>query len=69
MRYDSILEKHHHLYCVESDRIDDYYDPELTLLLEDYFSKKNIPNFTIDDVKLQITGKFSSTPKKKTTNN
>lgn len=64
MRYDSILEKHHHLYCIESDRIDDYYDPELTLLIEDYFTKKGIPNFSIDDIKLQITGRFTNTPKK-----
>lgn len=60
MRYDSILEKHHHLYCIESDRIDDYYDPELNDLLEDYFNKKDIPNFKIDDIKLQITGKFTN---------
>ena len=65
MRYDSILEKHHHLYCVESDRIEDYYDAELTLLLDDYFTQKSIPNFSIDDIKLQITGKFSNTPKNK----
>lgn len=60
MRYESILEKHHHLYCIESDRIDDYYDPELNDLLEDYFNKKDIPNFKIDDIKLQITGKFTN---------
>lgn len=60
MRYDSIMEKHHHLYCVESERIDDYYDPELNQLLEDYFTKKNIPNFSINDIKLQITGKFKN---------
>ncbi len=29
MRYDAIMEKHHHLYCSESDRIEDYYDAEL----------------------------------------
>lgn len=64
MRYDSILEKHHHLYCIESDRIDDYYDPDLTLLIENYFSKKEIPNFNIDDIKLQITGRFTKEVKK-----
>jgi Fur family peroxide stress response transcriptional regulator len=58
MRYDAIIEKHHHLYCEESDRVEDYYDDELTELLEDYFKKKNIPGFTVNDIKLQLTGRF-----------
>jgi len=58
MRYDTIMEKHHHLYCAESNRIEDYYDQELNTLLEKYFSKKEIKNFKIEEIKLQITGKF-----------
>jgi Fur family peroxide stress response transcriptional regulator len=58
MRYDAIMESHHHLYCSESDRIDDYRDFELNELLEKYFEKKNIPDFKIEDIRLQITGKF-----------
>lgn len=58
MRYDAVTEKHHHLYCEESDRVEDYYDEELNDLLQDYFSKKNIPGFQINDIKLQLTGKF-----------
>jgi Fur family peroxide stress response transcriptional regulator len=58
MRYDAILEKHHHLYCSESDRIEDYMDDELNKLIENYFEKKNIPDFKIEDIKLQIIGKF-----------
>jgi Fur family peroxide stress response transcriptional regulator len=58
MRYDAILEKHHHLYCAESDRIEDYMDDELNRMLEDYFQKKGIPDFKIEDIKLQIIGKF-----------
>lgn len=58
MRYDAILEKHHHLYCSKSDRIEDYYDDELNEVLEEYFRKKNIDNFKIEDVKLQIIGNF-----------
>lgn len=57
-RYDAILDKHHHLYCSESDRIEDYNDKELNELLEKYFEKKTIPDFKIEDVKLQIIGKF-----------
>jgi Fur family peroxide stress response transcriptional regulator len=58
MRYDAILENHHHLYCAESDRIADYYNSEINDLLADYFKKNGIPDFEIEDIKLQIIGKF-----------
>jgi len=58
MRYDAIMENHHHLYCSESDRIEDFKDDELSDLLEKYFEKKVIPDFKIEDIKLQIIGKF-----------
>jgi Fur family peroxide stress response transcriptional regulator len=60
MRYDHIVEPHHHLYCVESDRIEDYFDDELNVLLTNYFNKKQIPDFEVDDIKLQIKGKFNN---------
>jgi Fur family peroxide stress response transcriptional regulator len=59
MRYDAISERHHHLYCSESDRIEDFYDDDLNKILDDYLKKKKIPNFKIEDIKLQITGKFT----------
>jgi Fur family transcriptional regulator, peroxide stress response regulator len=59
MRYDAILENHHHLYCAESDRIADYYNDEINELLSDYFSKNEIPDFKIGDIKLQIIGEFT----------
>jgi Fur family transcriptional regulator, peroxide stress response regulator len=58
MRYDAILEKHHHLYCSETDRIEDYKDEDLDNLIDDYFRQKGIPEFEIEDIKLQINGKF-----------
>ena len=58
MRYDAVMESHHHLYCSESDRIEDYKDNELNELLEKYFDTKRIPDFKIEDIKLQIIGKF-----------
>lgn len=58
MRYDAIMESHHHLYCSESDRIEDYNDDELNEILEKYFKNKGIPGFMIEDIKLQIIGKF-----------
>ena len=59
MRYDVILDAHHHLYCIESDRIEDYFDEEINRLLEVYFKNKEIKNFLVEDVKLQIIGKLS----------
>lgn len=58
MRYDAVMERHHHLYCSESDRIEDFVDPELSQIVEKYFKKKKIPYFEIEDVRLQIIGKF-----------
>lgn len=58
LRYDAIMEKHHHLYCSETDRIEDYVDDELNKMIEDYFVKKGIKDFQIEDIKLQIIGKF-----------
>ena len=58
MRYDAIQEYHHHLYCAESDRIEDYYDDELNEMLEEYFGKKKIEGFNVKEIKLQILGNF-----------
>lgn len=59
MRYDAFLENHHHLYSSETDRIEDYVDNELTELIEKHFEKKGIAGFNIEDIKLQIIGKFT----------
>ena len=65
MRYDDIIESHHHMYCSFSDRIEDYFDPELDELLKDYFEKKKIEGFTVNDIRLQLMGDFQ-TKKNKT---
>jgi Fur family peroxide stress response transcriptional regulator len=65
LRYDAIKEKHHHLYCDTSQRIEDYYDDELYKIISEYFSRKKIPDFTIEDFKLQIVGKFNDKNKEK----
>ncbi len=65
MRYDAINEKHYHLYCAESDRIEDYYDKELSNIIEDYFNEKKIANFNVKDIQIQINGKFTDYHKKK----
>jgi len=60
MRYDAVPEKHHHLYCSVSNRIEDYYDEGLTGLLADYFRDHGIPGFTVEDITLQINGRFQN---------
>ncbi len=59
MRYDAIVESHHHIYCSDSDKIEDYFDNELNQLLERYFEEKKIPGFKVEDIKLQIIGKYN----------
>jgi len=58
MRYDARNEKHCHLYCTATERIKDYFDDDLYFLLDNYFKKKNITDFNIEDIKIQILGKF-----------
>ena len=59
MRYDAVLSNHHHLYCAETDRIEDYEDEKLNQLINAYFETNRIENFKVQDIKLQITGKFN----------
>ncbi len=65
MRYDPFLSNHHHLYCANTERIEDYEDEKLNQLIAEYFKKNKIKNFKIQDITLQITGKFSSQNKSK----
>lgn len=65
MRYDSILDNHHHLYSSDSEHIEDYYDEDLDRMIEKYFERKKIPNFTVEDIKVQIIGKFKNKQTKK----
>ena len=58
MRYDAIIETHHHLYSSESERIEDYVDEKLNEIIKKYFENIEIPGFTIEDIKLLIIGKF-----------
>ena len=60
MKYDAVLDSHHHLYCSQSDKIRDYFDNELDRIITEYFRKKKIPGFKIEEIKLQIKGKFTN---------
>ena len=65
MRYDAVLSNHHHLYCSQTDRIEDYDDVKLNKLINEYFKKNKIKNFKVQDIKLQITGQFNNNIKQK----
>ncbi|HRY98527.1 MAG TPA: transcriptional repressor [Bacteroidales bacterium] len=58
MRYDVVTQRHHHLYCAETDRIEDYMDEELSAMLEEYFRHKAIPGFEVKDLRVEIKGHF-----------
>lgn len=58
MRYDGIMEKHHHIYCSECDIIEDYKDEELDEILREYFKNKSFQGLKIEDVVIQIKGKM-----------
>jgi Fur family peroxide stress response transcriptional regulator len=65
IRYDPVTEKHHHLYFSDSEQIEDFHDQELNKILEDYFREKQIQNFKIEDIKVQIIGRYTENPKQK----
>ena len=58
MRYEAIIEKHHHIYSSDSDRIEDYRDEELDDMISRHFERQGIAGFKIEDIKLQIIGRF-----------
>ena len=59
MRYDAILEPHHHLYSENTNRIEDFYDEDLSALIKDYLEKKKIENFKLSDFRIQLIGDFT----------
>jgi Fur family peroxide stress response transcriptional regulator len=63
MRYDPIMQRHHHIYSPETERIEDYFDPVLDEMLKEYFQQKKLPDFTIDNIILQINGTFVNNSK------
>lgn len=61
MRYDAMMQHHHHLYCQETERIEDFEDTNLDEIINQYFERNKIMGFTIKDISLQITGEFKTT--------
>ena len=57
-RYDGVMGIHHHIYSSESEEIKDYKNSELDRLLDDFFSQNQIEDFDIEEIQVQINGKF-----------
>ena len=60
MRYDAILENHHHLHDIESDRIEDYFDDQLFQQIKKYFEDNPISGFELTEIKVKLRGKFNN---------
>lgn len=60
MRYDADVEhQHHHVYCKDCDAIGDYENEELDSLLNAFFAAHQIPDFSIDSIRLHIHGRYT----------
>ena len=57
MRYDAVMECHHHIYYSDSYMIEDYNNDDLSKMLKEFFMKNTISGFKIEDIKLQIIGR------------
>ncbi|MFN6944025.1 MAG: Fur family transcriptional regulator [Cytophagaceae bacterium] len=55
-RYDANMEYHNHIYCMKTKEIIDFDDQELNKLIGEYFSRKKIKNFNIEDIRVHVTG-------------
>ena len=60
MRYDAILDNHHHLIDIDTGAIHDLFDEGVLEILTDYFDTHPIRGFEISDVKLNLIGKFTT---------
>lgn len=56
-RYDGNISNHHHIYISDTSEIVDFKDGELELIIKDYLHQKNIDNFDVTNVHIQINGK------------
>jgi len=56
IRFDPIQKNHHHIYYRDTDKLEDFEDKELDKILKNYFSKKPVQGFKIEDITIQLTG-------------
>lgn len=56
MRYDAVLDNHHHLLDKNSNGIKDFFDDELTGMIQNYFDENPIEGFEVSDIKISLMG-------------
>ena len=64
LRYDGFTQQHHHIYCLNTEEIIDFEDPELENYIKQYFKDKNISNIDIEKINIQVHGNKINTSKK-----
>lgn len=55
-RFDANVVAHSHIYCSNTKEIIDFEDEELDQLLQDFFHRRNLSNFEIRSIAVQLTG-------------
>lgn len=60
MYFDVNVYEHAHIYDMENNSYEDYHDPELVDMVMEYLSEKEIENFDIKSVDIQLVGKKST---------
>ena len=60
VRYDSMNHHHHHLYCSDSERIEDYQNEKLDEILQKFFEDNKIIGFDIKEINIEIKGNFKN---------
>lgn len=55
-RFDANTMAHSHIYCSNTKEIIDFEDEELEQLLQEFFQKRNLSNFEIKSLSVQLTG-------------
>ena len=58
MYFDVNTYDHAHFYCRETETYKDYDDEELVKLVNEYLKNKNISNFNIQKIDIQLIGSF-----------
>lgn len=58
VHFDADTSHHHHMLCLKTNKIIDYRDEKLDMMLHEYFENKRIKGFKINDVKIRITGEI-----------
>lgn len=60
-RYDADCSAHHHLICSDTQEILDFHDPQLDVLLQEFFASRHLPGFQARSFSVHITGEKQST--------